>query len=390
MENPYFNPFPDLSNQSQFDKYLTEGKLLEVAKDGIEILLPDSPQAAIGTQDLKQRTCIVILGTGAIIMAHVSPLPDDVEFWADQSEENALKFLRESRDHFRVYLNRITDLVNQFPAHFGRSTPAFGFFSRDTQVRAPENASTQIKEHLMLMGCKVQRFIYKESNQRPVGVAKGECVAIAGINGERPRLYLEDEQISPNPRDVGRTTLPSSATMPPTQAPPPLANAQVRGSQRLSLSDFVVQPPTFALQRPTPPPGQSPTSEEDITKRGRTQNTTLPPSSSSSHQRGSSVPPSSLSSQQPSRSTPPPPPAQAQQTQPPAAPHEPTTLLPGVITMPQAYWTFSAAQQRWDRVVSGTGPLPRSQWTKTSMKAWVFCTDDRAWKMYDFDEKVWV
>ena len=209
-----------MSGLSPFFHYRRERQLLEVGVDDVKVLLPESDKIAIGTQALNGCTCVVILGTTAILLAHISPLPGRSADWERVSE--AARH-RAGYDHHQNFLQTIENLVRQNARHFPPPDTAWGIFAVDPDQRPLQNVVQQIETHLTTIGFGFRKAFYKEIDPNDVKSPKGELVGVRRSSG--PRLYLERSQLWPKPQETTTTSAESapSSSRSQTQAPAPAA-----------------------------------------------------------------------------------------------------------------------------------------------------------------------
>jgi hypothetical protein len=92
-----------MSNQSLFETLLNAGQLLEVAMNDVKVLLPTTGKRAIGTKELNGCSTVAILGSSAILLSHVSPLP------TAQGWDKNLTYHKLSDGHLKTHLGQVSE-----------------------------------------------------------------------------------------------------------------------------------------------------------------------------------------------------------------------------------------------------------------------------------------
>lgn len=164
--------------------------LKEVGVDDVAILLPNSPQIAIGTQQLNGCTCVIILGK-AIVLAHISPLPGSSQSWEDHSVDNRKTA---AMAHHNDFMDRVQTLVNENMDHFPPSTTLWGVFCYGADGIV-DFTKEIVQSRLERMGYRVKTANYQEIPSEGVVHPKGQIVALR--KKDVSELYVERKKVWP-------------------------------------------------------------------------------------------------------------------------------------------------------------------------------------------------
>jgi hypothetical protein len=171
------------------------GQLLEVGMNESKILLPSTGKRAIGARELNGCSCVLILGTTAIVLLHVSPLPTN-EQW-----DSSRTFHELSHGHHERFLADIAELLSVHANHFPPSSTAWGIFSRGRDSAGPvESIMDQVQTHLSASGYTLRPAFYEVLDAQTIAPPKGEVVSffnkdkLAELWLERTKLWPKQQQ----------------------------------------------------------------------------------------------------------------------------------------------------------------------------------------------------
>lgn len=218
-----------MAEGSIFARFKDEEQLLEVDMNEVEILEPDDEETAIGTQNLRGCSTVIVQGQ-AIILAHVSPYPtEEVE-----DEDDARAGLR----HFASKLAEVRELYNQHSNHFQGASLAWGIFARFEGEVALQHHLDLAGRFFSAMGLPTQPAFYDVHLPRRTDPPPGEgtVVAFRATASAEARIFVEDSlqhrrpsqptSIRQQPSTSSRTTTTSTASTASTAARWVYANGQ--------------------------------------------------------------------------------------------------------------------------------------------------------------------
>jgi len=181
-------------------------QLLNVETDDLKVYFAgaragtSAGMRGIGTDSLNGCTCVVILGTTANLMAHISPYPGRCQANDERNLPQA------SHEHHERYMTNIAREVRLHAVHFPPSSTAWGVVGEDN-VKSIER---QVQTHLEAIGYRMRPAFYKElDDSETLPPPKGELVAF--FLGSAPQLYLERDKLWPEASQT--TTTPSAASV---------------------------------------------------------------------------------------------------------------------------------------------------------------------------------
>lgn len=179
-----------MANQSLFRSLHVAGQLLEVPMDDVDVFLPSSGKRAIGTRGLNGCSCVVVLGSTAIVLAHISPYPGRA------SDMDLRRDLRsESHEHHEAALTTVANLVIQHKVHFPPSTTAWGIFGWSQEAGHLHSVKEQVQARLRTMGYEMMPAFYKQMDAQAIVPPKGELVGF--IRNDISELWLERTRLWP-------------------------------------------------------------------------------------------------------------------------------------------------------------------------------------------------
>lgn len=210
-----------MSAQSLYEHLHTVRALLEVAPDDMQILTSCCDKRAIGTRGLNDCTCVVILGSSAILLAHIILFPGASQQYA-QRDLNS-----ESYDHHEGVLAGIVRAIEQRSGMFPVSaTKAWGIFAFNKQDGFVRSVYQQVEKHLQVAGFNMKPAFYEEQAPVESSPPKGELVAFFNKSGDA-ELWLERRRLWPSIQadaspvmkspDMSTTPVPADKTTPDTR-----------------------------------------------------------------------------------------------------------------------------------------------------------------------------
>ncbi|OCK74115.1 hypothetical protein K432DRAFT_211566, partial [Lepidopterella palustris CBS 459.81] len=234
-----------MANQSLFSSLHIAGQLLEVRMDGVDIFLPSSGKRAIGTRGLNGCSCVVIMGSTAIILAQGRGT--EVDLTRDLS--------RESHEHHEEALTAVADLVRQHNGHFPPSTTAWGIFGWSQEEGHLRSVKDQVQTHLKDMGYEMNPAFYEQMDVRAIVPPKGELVGF--IRNNVAELWLEKRRLWPMQQQQTTVAQSSSSASPTGQllSAVPIAVSQASASQLGQHSLQYTAPNTASSSSGTAPAG---------------------------------------------------------------------------------------------------------------------------------------
>lgn len=203
--------------ETPFNRLKGDARFINVDMNAEAILLPDSGQSAIGTENLNGCSSIVVLGTG-IILSHVAPSQPGVAT---------------SEVHYEKALARIDALIEKHRDLFPRATTVWGIFGK-LQGEAMQHIVQQVNDHFTKKRITTQQAFYEvaEPSARKTPGA-GQIVVNVGETGTS--VFLENRllEIKGQPRRKTAPVASTSHTLPSTVSAP-ARNSGPSGSSQMA------------------------------------------------------------------------------------------------------------------------------------------------------------
>lgn len=167
-----------MDNSSVFDYCRTQNLLIEVGMNDAKILLPGDRKAAIGTKNLNGCSAIMIMGTQAIVCAHIAPRAgiDDDDY----------------RAHHLQWLRAALVLYTKHRSLFSPNTTTWGIFGL-TEGEPLDHIVELVKSNLKANGLDAKPAYYRVTPPVIRKPPMGELIAV--VKKEGTQVILERQKL---------------------------------------------------------------------------------------------------------------------------------------------------------------------------------------------------